>query len=101
MDRKEADASSPKDVSFDVFEPLPSSVHLSSPTSQHQPTISKASHRRATMGPLSARSILSGALFGAALTAAGVYSPTVIIKQMHFEDFHMMKAFFSAAASSA
>ncbi|KAE9380889.1 hypothetical protein N431DRAFT_292609, partial [Stipitochalara longipes BDJ] len=53
------------------------------------------------MEPLSARSILSGALFGAALTAAGVYSPTVIIKQMHFEDFHMMKAFFSAAASSA
>ncbi|PMD31036.1 hypothetical protein L207DRAFT_387429, partial [Hyaloscypha variabilis F] len=47
------------------------------------------------------RSILSGALFGAALTAAGVYSPTVIIKQMHFHDFHMMKAFFSAAASSA
>jgi hypothetical protein len=53
------------------------------------------------MEALSPRAILSGALFGAALTAAGVYSPTVIIQQMHFQDFQMMKAFFSASASSA
>jgi len=49
--------------------------------------------------PLNA--VLSGAIFGAALTAAGVYSPTVIIQQMKFQDFHMMKAFLSASASSA
>lgn len=48
-----------------------------------------------------ARSILSGALFGAALTAAGVYSPTVIISQMKLESFHMLKVFLSASATSA
>ena len=58
-------------------------------------------HNLAAMETLSPRSLLSGAIFGATLTAAGVYSPTVIIKQMHFHDFHMMKAFLSASASSA
>jgi len=53
------------------------------------------------MSAIPVNSVLSGAIFGAALTAAGVYSPTVIIRQMHFEDFHMMKAFMSASASSA
>jgi len=53
------------------------------------------------MGATTLNAVLSGALFGAALTAAGVYSPTVIISQMHFQDFHMMKAFLSASASSA
>ncbi|KAG4028314.1 hypothetical protein MFRU_022g00340 [Monilinia fructicola] len=48
-----------------------------------------------------ARSILSGALFGAALTAAGVYSPAVIISQMKLESFHMLKIFLSASATSA
>ncbi|ESZ90755.1 hypothetical protein SBOR_8868 [Sclerotinia borealis F-4128] len=48
-----------------------------------------------------ARSVLSGALFGAALTAAGVYSPTVIISQMKLESFHMLKVFLSASATSA
>ena len=47
------------------------------------------------------RPIASGAIFGAALTVAGVYSPSVIISQMHFNDFHMMKAFVAASASSA
>lgn len=46
-------------------------------------------------------SILSGALFGAALTAAGVYSPNVIISQMKLESFHMLKVFLSASATSA
>jgi hypothetical protein len=64
-------------------------------------TISIAEELRTAMETLSPRCILSGVLFGAALTAAGVYSPTVIIQQMHFEDFHMMKAFFSASATSA
>ncbi|KAF7854603.1 hypothetical protein EAF04_010412 [Stromatinia cepivora] len=48
-----------------------------------------------------ARSILSGALFGAVLTATGVYSPTVIISQMKLESFHMLKVFLSASATSA
>jgi hypothetical protein len=50
---------------------------------------------------MAVRSLASGAVFGAALTAAGVYSPTVITAQMHFEDFHMMKSFMAANASSA
>lgn len=104
MSRMESDnATSQKDVSFDFFEPPSSSIRLSSPKSehQHQRITPRTSQRGPIMELLSPRSILSGALFGAALTAAGVYSPTVIIKQMHFHDFHMMKAFFSAAASSA
>jgi hypothetical protein len=47
------------------------------------------------------RPIASGAIFGAALTVAGVYSPSVIIAQMHFQDFHMMKSFVAASACSA
>lgn len=54
-----------------------------------------------TMVSVPLNSVLSGAIFGAALTAAGVYSPTVIIEQMNFQDFHMMKTFLSASASSA
>lgn len=46
-------------------------------------------------------SIAAGALFGTALTAAGVYSPSVIIGQMQLSDFHMLKAFLAASASSA
>jgi hypothetical protein len=48
-----------------------------------------------------AKSILSGSLFGAALTAAGVYSPTVIVSQMKLESFHMLKVFLSASATSS
>lgn len=55
----------------------------------------------ATMEALKPRSVLSGAFFGAALTASGVWSPTVIVQQLHFEDFHMLKVFLSASASSA
>jgi len=95
-------ATSVMKISFDFFdEPPLSSIHPSIPNIQHQQTTSTASEQRAAMETLSPRSILSGALFGAALTAAGVYSPTIIIQQMHFEDFRMMKAFLSAAASSA
>jgi hypothetical protein len=53
------------------------------------------------MSAITLNSVLSGALFGAALTAAGVYSPTVIIEQLRLQDFHMMKVFLSANASSA
>ncbi|KAM3079512.1 hypothetical protein ACMFMG_005933 [Clarireedia jacksonii] len=48
-----------------------------------------------------AKSILSGSIFGAALTAAGVYSPTVIVSQMKLESFHMLKVFLSASATSS
>ncbi|KAF2665163.1 hypothetical protein BT63DRAFT_417688 [Microthyrium microscopicum] len=44
---------------------------------------------------------LRGALFGSALTAAGVYLPSVIIDQMYLQDFHMMKVFLTASAASA
>lgn len=45
--------------------------------------------------------LLSGAAFGAALVAAGVYQPGVIISQFKFEDWHMMQVFMAATASSA
>lgn len=45
--------------------------------------------------------LVTGAAFGAALTAAGVYQPSVILSQLKFENWHMMQAFLTAAASSA
>lgn len=45
--------------------------------------------------------LLSGALFGAALTASGVYQPSVIISQLSFTNFHMIQVFLTAAAGSA
>ncbi|KAM5348035.1 hypothetical protein ACJ41O_007859 [Fusarium nematophilum] len=46
-------------------------------------------------------SLLSGAVFGAATVVAGVYSPSVIINQFKFEDWHMLQTFLGATASSA
>ncbi|KAJ3506195.1 hypothetical protein NM208_g16103 [Fusarium decemcellulare] len=46
-------------------------------------------------------SLLSGAVFGAATVAAGVYSPSVIINQFKFDDWHMLQTFLGATASSA
>jgi len=43
----------------------------------------------------------AGAIFGAALTASGVYLPSVIVSQMQLSDFHMLKVFLGASASSA
>ncbi|KAK0629663.1 YeeE/YedE family protein [Bombardia bombarda] len=45
--------------------------------------------------------LISGAAFGAALTASGVFQPSVIISQLKFQSFHMIQAFLTAAASSA
>jgi len=53
------------------------------------------------MDEIKLTSIVSGAAFGAALIAAGVYSPQIIIGQMKLENFHMVKAFLAASASSA
>jgi hypothetical protein len=44
---------------------------------------------------------LSGSLFGSALLLAGVYSPTIITGQLNLTDFHMLKVFLTASASSA
>lgn len=43
----------------------------------------------------------SGALFGAALSAAGVASPSVILSQLRFENFHMFEVFLTATGCSA
>lgn len=44
--------------------------------------------------------VLAGAAMGAALTAAGMYQPGVILAQFKFEDFSMLQTFLSAAAGS-
>ncbi|KAH8601451.1 hypothetical protein B0O99DRAFT_257668 [Bisporella sp. PMI_857] len=44
---------------------------------------------------------ISGGIFGASLTAAGVYSPAVIVGQMKLTDFQMLKTFITASLSSA
>jgi len=53
------------------------------------------------MSTQTAATILAGALFGAALTASAVYFPAVITSQMYLQDFHMLKVFLVASASSA
>jgi len=45
--------------------------------------------------------LVSGAAFGAALTASGVYQPSVILSQLNFTNFHMLQAFLTGAAGSA
>ncbi|KAI1616507.1 hypothetical protein EDD36DRAFT_137318 [Exophiala viscosa] len=46
-------------------------------------------------------SAASGGIFGAALTASGVYAPSVIVSQMGLTNFHMLKSFLAASACSA
>lgn len=51
--------------------------------------------------PLFAMStILSGAAFGAALVASGMYQPSVILGQFDFSNFQMLQTFLTASASS-
>ncbi|KAL4806619.1 hypothetical protein BDV18DRAFT_137897 [Aspergillus unguis] len=45
-------------------------------------------------------STMAGTLFGSALTASGVYLPSVILSQMKLEDFHMLKVFLTAGSAS-
>lgn len=45
--------------------------------------------------------LLTGAVFGAALTSSGVYQPSVIVSQLRFSNWHMIQAFLTAAATSA
>jgi len=44
--------------------------------------------------------LITGAAFGAALTASGVYQPSVILSQLKFENFHMLQTFLTGAAGS-
>jgi hypothetical protein len=44
--------------------------------------------------------ILSGAAFGAALVASGMYQPSVILGQFDFSNFQMLQTFLTASASS-
>ncbi len=43
----------------------------------------------------------SGAIFGAALAASGVWQPVVIDEQLHLKSFHMVEVFLTAIATSA
>lgn len=45
--------------------------------------------------------VVTGAIFGSALTAAGVYQPSVILSQMQLRNFHMLQVFLGASAISA
>ncbi|KAK7958194.1 YeeE/YedE family protein [Apiospora saccharicola] len=45
--------------------------------------------------------IACGAAFGAALAAAAVHQPYVIVSQLSLANFHMLESFLAAAASSA
>ncbi|KAH8895443.1 hypothetical protein GQ53DRAFT_715104 [Thozetella sp. PMI_491] len=44
--------------------------------------------------------LASGAVFGAALTAAGVYQPSTIVTQFRWDNWHMMEAFLTATAAT-
>jgi hypothetical protein len=52
------------------------------------------------MAPNALTVATSGALFGAAVTTAGVYLPSIIVEQMHLRQFHMLKVFLTASAAS-
>ncbi|TGJ87780.1 hypothetical protein E0Z10_g991 [Xylaria hypoxylon] len=45
-------------------------------------------------------SLLSGAVFGAALAATGMYQPSVIVSQMKLENWHMVQTFLTGSAAS-
>ncbi|TRX90157.1 hypothetical protein FHL15_008885 [Xylaria flabelliformis] len=45
-------------------------------------------------------SFLSGATFGAALAATGMYQPSVILSQMRLENWHMVQTFLTASGAS-
>lgn len=45
--------------------------------------------------------VVSGATFGAALTASGVFQPAVILGQLQFTNFQMIQTFLTATGTSA
>ncbi|KAI0890430.1 uncharacterized protein GGS22DRAFT_13547 [Annulohypoxylon maeteangense] len=46
------------------------------------------------------RPYVSGAAFGAALAAAGIYQPDVIVEQMGLQNWHMVTTFLTASGTS-
>lgn len=50
--------------------------------------------------PQTMATLLTGAAFGAALTAAGVHDPAVLISQFKFENFDMLQSFLAASATT-
>ncbi|KAL1902225.1 hypothetical protein Sste5346_001201 [Sporothrix stenoceras] len=50
---------------------------------------------------MAATTAVTGAAFGAALVASGVYQPAVILDQLTWENCHMLQAFLTATAASA
>lgn len=50
---------------------------------------------------MAATTAVTGAAFGAALVASGVYQPAVILDQLKWENCHMLQAFLTATAASA
>jgi hypothetical protein len=52
------------------------------------------------MAPNALAGATSGVLFGAAVTTAGVYLPSIIVEQMNLRQFHMLKVFLTASATS-
>ncbi|KAI1635592.1 hypothetical protein F4809DRAFT_613275 [Biscogniauxia mediterranea] len=46
------------------------------------------------------RAFLTGASFGAALAASGIYQPDVIIAQLELENWHMIQTFLTASGTS-
>ncbi|KAG4219917.1 hypothetical protein PC116_g31604 [Phytophthora cactorum] len=43
---------------------------------------------------------ISGAAFGAALTAAAIHQPDVIVEQMTFQNWHMVLTFLTVSGTS-
>ncbi|KAK3669167.1 hypothetical protein LTR78_010953 [Recurvomyces mirabilis] len=48
-----------------------------------------------------AEQIITGALFGAALTTSGVFLPSIILEQFDLKNFYMLQVFATAVGSSA
>ncbi|KAI1498921.1 hypothetical protein F5X99DRAFT_420292 [Biscogniauxia marginata] len=46
------------------------------------------------------RAFITGAAFGGALTATGIYQPDVIISQLEMENWHMIQTFLTASGAS-
>ncbi|KAJ2892776.1 hypothetical protein MKZ38_009382 [Zalerion maritima] len=85
---------------------LPSHTTTTNTTSQVSKTSSSSSSsspakKLAKTSANMLNTVVSGATFGAALVASGVYQPSVIIGQLKLENWHMLQAFLTATASSA
>jgi hypothetical protein len=68
-------------------------------------TASKEVLHRHRVSPMTTMDLViqtvTGAFFGAALTASGVWNPSTIVEQMRLQNFHMLKVFMTASSASA